>query len=274
MSNEFIPKRTERLTVDTTWFRRLTTPGDRGAHLICFPHAGGAASYFVPLARELAPGVEVLGVQYPGRQDRRSETGVESLVELARLIAQALADSGPERPFAFFGHSMGALVAFETARHLRRLGSIGPVRLFASGRAAPDVGPIVSDRHDSDEVLVEHVSRLGGTARKVFDDPDLRAMVLPALRADYRALRSYTWVAEEPLDVPICVLTGAADPVTEVAQAHTWSRHSTAPEHVEVFPGGHFFIDDSLSSVAAVVAAELEAPDDRTESMENLENTV
>ncbi|WP_017584470.1 thioesterase II family protein [Nocardiopsis valliformis] len=260
--------------MDTTWFRRLTTPGDGGTRLICFPHAGGAASYFGPLARELAPEIEVLGVQYPGRQDRRSEAGVESLVELARLIARALADSRPERPFAFFGHSMGALVAFETARHLRRLGSIQPVRLFASGRAAPDIGPIVSDRHDSDEALIEHVGRLGGTARQVFDDPDLRAMVMPAMRADYRALRSYTWVAEEPLDVPICALTGTADPVTEVSQAHTWSRHSTASEHVEVFPGGHFFIDDSLRSVAAVVAAGLEKPDDLTGPMENLENTV
>lgn len=246
--------------MERTWFRRFAPPGDGGVRLICFPHAGGAASYYAPLARSLAPGVEALGVQYPGRQDRRSEPGVEDIVELADRVARALLTPEPDRPYAFFGHSMGALVAYETARHLRGMEAPGPVRLFVSGRVAPDAGPTHADRHEDERALIAHVRALGGTAEAVFDDPDLYAMVMPALRADYRALRSYSWSPGEPLDVPMTLLVGNADPVAPVDQVRAWSGQSTLPSRMEVFPGGHFFLDGAVAEVAGVVSGDLGVP--------------
>lgn len=243
--------------MERTWFRRLAPPVDGDFRLICFPHAGGAAGYYAPLARHLAPRAEVVGVQYPGRQDRRSEPGVRDLVELAGMVARALLRWEPDRPHAFFGHSMGALVAYETARHLRRLRAPGPVRLFVSGRSAPSTGTIHADRHENEEALIAHVRELGGTADAVFDDPELRAMVIPALRADYHALRSYLWVPEEPLDVPMTLLVGEADPVAPVEQVRRWGELSTLPSRMEVFPGGHFFVDESLAKIAELVVDDL-----------------
>ncbi|MFD3686474.1 thioesterase II family protein [Nocardiopsis sp. NPDC058631] len=246
--------------MERTWFRRLAPPVDGGVRLICFPHAGGASSYYVPLARRLtASGVEVAGVQYPGRQDRRSEPGVGDIVELAGMVARALTAQEPDRPYAFFGHSMGALVAYETVRHLVRRGAPPPVRLFVSGRAAPGLGPTAADRHADEEELVAHVRELGGTAEAVFDDPDLRAMVMPALRSDYRALRTYAWAPGEPVKVPMTMLVGNADPVAPVDLVRSWSGHSALPARMEVFAGGHFFLDHALEEVAELVVADLDA---------------
>ncbi|MFE3460180.1 thioesterase II family protein [Nocardiopsis aegyptia] len=247
--------------MERTWFRRLAPPVDGGVRLICFPHAGGASSYYVPLARRLADaaGIDVAGVQYPGRQDRRSEPGVGDIVDLAGMVARALAAEESDRPYAFFGHSMGALVAYETTRHLVRRGAPPPVRLFVSGRAAPGVGPTLADQHTDEEDLVAHVRDLGGTAEAVFDDPDLRAMVMPALRSDYRALRTYAWTPGEPLDVPMTMLVGRADPVAPVELVRAWNGHSARPARMEVFEGGHFFIDGALSEVAELVAEDLKA---------------
>lgn len=249
----------ERTYMERTWFRRLAPPVDGDVRLVCFPHAGGAAGYYAPLARHLAPGAEAVGVQYPGRQDRRTEPGVRDIVELSGMVAHALLRQEPDRPYAFFGHSMGALVAYETVRHLRRTEAPGPVRLFVSGRSAPTVGPTHADRHEDEEALIAHVRELGGTADAVFDDPDLRAMVMPALRADYRALRSYSWVPGGPLEVPMTLMVGDADPVAPVEQVRRWGELSTLPPRMEVFPGGHFFIDEALAKVAELVVEDLGA---------------
>lgn len=120
------------------WIRRYHPAPEAAERLVCFPHAGGSASFYLPVSTALSPAVDVLGVQYPGRQDRRHEPGVTSVADLADSITRALADWG-DRPLTFFGHSMGAVVAFEVARRMEGAGG-GPVRLFASGggrRPAP-----------------------------------------------------------------------------------------------------------------------------------------
>lgn len=242
---------------DATWLRRLTPPGPTApeVRLICFPHAGGAAGAFTPLARALAPRVDALGVQYPGRQDRRREPALD-IPGLADRLAEVLAPL-TDLPYALFGHSMGALVAFETADRLRRLTGPGPVHLFLSGRSAPVVGPVQSDRLDSDADLLARIRELGGTSGLVLDDPELTELVLGPLRADYRALRGYTWPGGPPLDRPCTVLTGDADPLVRVTDAAAWARHTTAPTEVRVFPGGHFYLADRAADVARAVTAGL-----------------
>ncbi|MFD3792663.1 thioesterase II family protein [Streptomyces cyaneofuscatus] len=240
------------------WFRRFddpagpVRPGPRAPRLYCFPHAGGAASTFVPLARALTPRLDVLAAQYPGRQDRRRETPIADI----GLLAEALADHVPVQekvPYAFFGHSMGAVLAYEVARILRRRGVTGPAALVLSGRRAPTPEPSAHDGLRTDADILRAVRELGGTTPQVLRDPELREMVMPALRADYRAIGSYTWQPGPPLSVPFTVLVGDRDPVASVTEARAWQDFTTAPAPTHVFDGGHFFLDAHLPRVARTV---------------------
>jgi surfactin synthase thioesterase subunit len=241
--------------IDGTWLRRFGPALDTAVRLICFPHAGGAASAYVSLARALAPEVEVLAVQYPGRQDRRHEAPVEDIDRLADLIAGVL-PTDPARPYALFGHSMGAVVAYETALRVARGAGPAPLRLFASGRGAPSLGPGRSDGLRGDEALTAEIRRLGGS-RGVLDDPELMSMVLPALRSDYRALGAYAWATSQPLDCPVSVLIGDADPLVTPDEAQSWLEHTAGGGSVRVFPGGHFYLDGLAHQVADAIRTDL-----------------
>lgn len=242
--------------MNSTWFRRFTTPGN-GPRLVCFPHAGGSATAYRSLAHALPAHLDVVAVQYPGRQDRYREAPFTALDRLAEALAEELTlmlASDPGRPYALFGHSMGSLVAFETALQLARGTLPGPQRLFVSGRGAPDVPAKARyDLYGDADVLAE-VRRLGGTDQSMLDDPDIMEMVLPALRADYQALGSYRWRAGETLTVPATVLVGDDDPMVTVEEAHTWRAHTSGDVTVKVFPGGHFYLFDHLDAVAAAVS--------------------
>lgn len=244
--------------MSSEWLRRFASPygnsaATSSATLVCFPHAGGAASTYVPLSRALAPDVDVLAVQYPGRQDRRLEQPIADIGELADALAAEIHRELPGT-YAFFGHSMGALLAYEITRRLTDRQAGGPTRLFLSGRGAPALEPGRHDRMRTDADVLAAVRRLGGTTPAVLDDPELRAMVMPALRADYRAIGAYTWQQGEPLDLPFSVYVGNCDPVVSVAQASAWRDFTTATTTVEVFPGGHFYLDGQLPAIAKAVA--------------------
>ncbi|MFE7135046.1 thioesterase II family protein [Streptomyces sp. NPDC057638] len=235
------------------WFRRFGPAAPSGApRLICLPHAGGAASAYLALSRELTPEFDVLAVQYPGRQDRRMEQPVESIHGLVSgLLEELLALDG--RPFAFFGHSMGAVIAYEVTRELERRSEPGPERLFLSGRFAPTPQGGASDRLRTDAQIIAMIRRLGGTVGQVFDDPDLLEMVMPPLRADYRAIGSYTWRAGPLLSVPLTILVGDQDPVVPVEAADAWRGHTRAASELRVLPGGHFYLDQNTDELARTV---------------------
>lgn len=211
---------------------------------------------YKPLAHTLPADFDVLSVQYPGRHDRYREAPFTDLAQLVEAVAEELTHvlaADPERPYALFGHSMGALVAFETARLLAQGELPVPQRLFLSGRGAPDVRTTARyDLYDDTDVLAE-VRRLGGTDQSILDDPDVMEMVLPALRADYRALGTYNWRGGEPLVAPMTVLVGDRDPVVTVEEAQTWREHTSGDVALKVFPGGHFYLFDHLDAVAAAV---------------------
>ncbi|MGW3559179.1 thioesterase II family protein [Streptomyces sp. NPDC000963] len=243
------------------WLRRFPVTAGAGApvgggaecEVVCFPHAGGSASSWRPLALALSPAVDVAAVQYPGRHDRLREAPVEDLHRLADLVAEALGPSDG-RPRALLGHSMGASLAYEVAVRLARLPGGEPDLLVVSGRRAPAAARW-RDRHVpvGDAELVERVKRLGGTDSAVFDEPELLELVLPALRGDYLALASYEDTAGRPLTCPVVGLTGDGDPEATVEEVGAWGEHTSGAFRTRVFAGGHFFLDDHTEEVAALV---------------------
>lgn len=239
------------------WVREFRPAGPDAVTLCCFPHAGGSASYYLPLAAALAPDVRVLAVQYPGRQDRHGEPPVATIAELADRITTALLPH-TERPFAFFGHSMGAILAFEVTR---RLTDRRPAVLFVSGRRAPSCVRDEAVHLLPDDGLLAETRRLDGTAAQLLVDDDLVQLFLPALRADYRAIETYRCVPPDAaVGCPIVALTGVDDPKTSPAEAAAWRRHTTADFRLHRFAGGHFFLADRWSEVATILSGPLSTP--------------
>lgn len=226
-----------------------TTAVDATCELVCFPHAGGSAGYWRPLAVALAPAVEVSAVQYPGRLDRIREAPVEDLHLLADLIAEALGPPG-ERPRALLGHSMGASLAYEVAVRLARLPGGEPRLLVLSGRRAPSAaGRRGENWPRNDTELIARVRRLGGTDPAFFDDPDLLEMALTALRGDYQALAAYEDTQGPLLSCPVVTLTGDRDSEATVEDVQAWKNHTSGDFRTRVFAGGHFFLNDHASEV-------------------------
>ncbi|WDZ86556.1 thioesterase II family protein [Micromonospora cathayae] len=237
------------------WLRTFQPAPAAPVRLVCLPHAGGSASFFVPVARALAPAVEVVAVQYPGRQDRRSEPGIESLVGLADTIATELRALG-DRPLALFGHSMGATVGFEVARLLEEAGS-PPVRLFASGRRAPAQPATGTEFRLDDESILADLRQLSGTDSRVLGDDELLRLAIPTIRADYAATAGYRFTGRLALSCPITVLTGDDDPKLRVDEADDWAQHTTAGYDLHVYPGGHFYLVEQQAAVLALIAERL-----------------
>lgn len=226
------------------------SPGAKAA-LVCFPHAGGAAGYYRPFSAALSPDIDVLAVQYPGRQNRRTEPLAGTIDHLVDDSLEAL-EPWAHRPLSLFGHSMGAVVAYEVARRLTAAGS-PPVTLVVSGRRAP--GDERSDEvhlRDDDGLLAE-VGRLGGTDMRVFESPDMRALLLPTLRADYQAVETYRHTEGPRLSCPVLALAGEADPVASPAEMRHWAARTSAQFDVRGFPGGHFYLADHSEAVTSAV---------------------
>ncbi|MEU8686318.1 alpha/beta fold hydrolase [Streptomyces sp. NPDC048611] len=237
---------------DGLWCRRFHPAPDAGRRLVCFPHAGGSASFYHPVSAALSPGVDVIAVQYPGRQDRRREPAIDDIRLLADRIAEALG-AWSDRPLTFFGHSMGALVAFEVARRLERDGD-GPVRLFASGRRAPSAYRDEQVHRQDDDGLVAELRALSGTDSRLLDDDEMLRMVLPALRNDYKAVETYRSEPAAVVRCPVTVLVGDEDPKTTLDEAGAWDTHTTGGFDLRVFPGGHFYLADRPDEVMTVLS--------------------
>ncbi|MFF2520966.1 thioesterase II family protein [Streptomyces liangshanensis] len=226
------------------------------ARLLCFPHAGGSASAYLPLSTAVGGTAETLVVQYPGRHDRFAEPFAERLGDVVDAVVAGLPEDGG-RPLVLFGHSMGALLAYETARRLESEGR-GPVALFVSGREGPEF-PLRLRLPDppSDDDLVAEMRLLSGTEDELLSNPEILQLALPPLRADYAMLFAHTHRPGPALRCPVVALTGDSDPRVSVERVQAWERETGGPFERHVLPGGHFFLGDHLPYVADLVAGVL-----------------
>ncbi|MFJ1652175.1 thioesterase II family protein [Streptomyces sp. NPDC088337] len=242
------------MTVPSPWLKRIGGPAQAEGgtpELVCFPHSGGAASWYRPLAAELGDDILTVAVQYPGRQERHDEPAITDLHELANRTAEALGNADAGVPRIFFGHSMGAILAYEVAQ---RLGERGPAALLASGRPAPDRVRLTTSYLLDDAALAEQISWLGGTTKELLDDPEMRSLLLPVIRSDYRASETYRpRPGCGPLGCSLIALGGDGDPVAPLDDVRAWSRHTTGPFRLELLPGGHFYLLDHWAAIAGLV---------------------
>jgi pyochelin biosynthesis protein PchC len=240
-------------TVDSeAWINRFHPAPEGTPRLVCFPHAGGSSSFYHPVSQALHPDVDVLALQYPGRQDRRLEEPVRDIHALADLVTAALRpwSSGP---LAFFGHSMGAILAYEVALRLQQENGTGPDVLFASGRRAPSTTRVEGVHKRDDDGVVRELKKLAGTEAALLADEELMRMILPAIRADYEAIETYAPRPGPRLTCPVTVLVGDNDPQVTLAEAQTWQDHTTGPFDMKTFTGGHFYLTAHQREVIALI---------------------
>jgi len=235
-------------------------PNPRAAlRLFCLPYAGGGPQIYYKWSAALPATVEVCPVQLPGRASRLAERPFTSLSHLVHALATALA---PQlgKPFAVFGHSLGALLGFELARQIRRAYGLQPAHLFVSACTAPQEQRVRSPIHGLPEpAFLEEVRRLNGTPREVLEMPELLEMIIPVLRADFALIETYSFVAEGPLDCSITAFGGLQDDLTTREQLEAWREQTNASFAVRMLPGDHFFVNTAQPSLLRILHAELDA---------------
>jgi medium-chain acyl-[acyl-carrier-protein] hydrolase len=228
--------------------------------LVCFPYAGGRGEIFADWSLGLPHGCEVAAVAYPGRGARLDDPPVTSAGELAAAAAEAVR-RGVEEPFAFFGHSMGALIAFETARELRRTGGPLPTLLAVAGQGGPQL-PVEGEPVHAlpDDELLATLREMGGTPDEVLASEPLMNAVLPALRGDFEVCETYRYADEEPLPCPILALAATRDSEAAVEDVERWREQTSADFRLRTFGGGHFFLETAQPALLQCLAEELGSP--------------
>jgi medium-chain acyl-[acyl-carrier-protein] hydrolase len=244
------------LMTRSPWLPFGTAPG-AAIRLLCLPHAGGGATIYRAWGSGFPATVGVCPVQPPGREKRRREPPLASAEEVASLLAAEVMKA-VRPPYAIFGHSTGALCAFELARQIRRLGGPGPVHLFVSGRRAPQ---LPMQRTQLSGLTVDELAavlrRLGGTPEAVLAQRDVLQLLQPLLVADFAVNEAYTYRPEPPLAVPITAFAATQDRAGDPGQMASWKEQTRTSFAVHTLSGGHFAVFDHAEEVASRIAAEL-----------------
>jgi len=242
-----------------SWFVTLKPNPRARLRLFCFPYAGSGVMIYHNWAEQLPSDVEVYLARLPGREGRLREAPLTRLTQLVHLLN---AEIRPllNKPFAFFGHSMGAVIAFELARILRRESGIEPQHLFISGRRAPQLPrdePITY--HLPETEFIEAVRNLNGTPTEVLDHPELMNLMIPLLRADFEVCQTYSYVPGAPLSCDMTIFGGLQDPDVPRESLVGWSEQTTGACSVRMLPGDHFFLHSSQALLLRVISRELQS---------------
>jgi surfactin synthase thioesterase subunit/glycosyltransferase involved in cell wall biosynthesis len=225
------------------WFPNAESA--QGLRLFCFPNAGGGTSLFRTWPEQLAPSISICPARLPARESRFDEPSITRMEPLVHALADAITPY-VDVPYALFGHSMGAIVAFELCRELRRRERLLPKTLIVSSARAPKFRRGHTPQPDpTDAELIADLSRLEGTPREVLDNPDLLRVLLPALRADTILYRNYIYTVEPPLPIDIHACGGQSDPNVTTSHLEPWSLETTGSFDLTQFPGGHFYLQSA-----------------------------
>ncbi|WP_405180880.1 alpha/beta fold hydrolase [Nocardia sp. NBC_01377] len=242
------------------WIVPMIGASGPAARLVFFPHAGGSVNFYLPLARLLSISASISGIQYPGRQERRAEPGLEDLTAIADHAYDALTRAFDE-PLILFGHSMGAIAAFETARRYARDGRHDVAALVVSGRAAPDVNHSAGLELLNDDDMIAALIAQSAIDAALIREPDVREMILAPLRTDYRAVGRYRHAGEDRLECPVLAYWGDRDPATPPADIPGWEKYTTGTFSTRSFDGGHFFVNELRTDVAHRLSQDLQGID-------------
>jgi len=239
------------------WIVRYHQNEQTRLRLFCFPYAGGGASIFRSWRDALPEEVEVCGIQLPGRENRLGEAAYTRMAPQLQALADAILPY-LDKPFAFYGHSMGALVSFELARLLRRTYDKHPVRLYLAAYRAPHLpNPNIKIYHLPSEVF-KVVLRADGIPEKILQNEELMQAMLPTLRADFELCDTYQHKEEAPLTCPFLIFGGLEDVRVRMADLEAWSIHSSATCSLAMLPGSHFFLHSAQDLLLAAIARDLE----------------
>ncbi|MBM7845956.1 thioesterase II family protein [Herpetosiphon giganteus] len=240
------------------WFPYRAARQNPQLKLFCFAFAGGAASLFRTWPLKLPDWVEVVAVQLPGRESRLREPLYTDLMSLVNDLGQVLA---PElnQPFAFFGHSLGAMISFELARELRRLQVAQPSWLWLSARRAPqllDTSPRIA--HLSKQAFTEHmIQHYQGIPPEVAREPELMNLFVPIMHADIQMVETYAYADQPALDCPLTVIGGIDDPTMTMAHLSPWRQQTSKRFNLRQVPGDHFFVRNQPDLLLQIINEEL-----------------
>ncbi|HTK10956.1 MAG TPA: thioesterase domain-containing protein [Ktedonobacteraceae bacterium] len=227
--------------------------------LFCLPYAGGSASIYRQWPELLPPQIDVWPLQLPGRENRLQEPAIHQMSEMIAMLVSVMRPY-LDVPYAFFGHSMGAGIAFELVHALVQEQCIPPLHLFVSGRRAPQMPQREEMIHALPEpAFVEKLRDMEGTPEEVLQNTELLQLVLPALRADFTLSETYSRIASDPLTIPISAYGGLQDKDVTRADLLGWQQQTRAAFKLRFFPGNHFFLHSARKALVEALTRELSA---------------
>lgn len=242
--------------ISQRWFRSGPLPGTR-LRIICFPYAGGGASIYRPWIEIAPPGMQICGVELPGREGRYNESlprDMESIVQQLALAVEPFLDC----PYVLFGHSLGAFLAFELARELRRRDQQPPVRFFASACRAPHLPSRSENIHQlGDKQFLERLARISGMAPLLEQSGEMLKLLMPILRADFRLSETYQHRTEPRFVFPITAIGGRQDMLVVPGDLVAWHLQTTGTFRLRILAGGHLFLRSSPEQVFHILSEEL-----------------
>jgi surfactin synthase thioesterase subunit len=239
------------------WFRRSGPTGESAVlRLFCFPYAGGSAAYFRDWRLRLPPGVEVMAVQLPGREDRFTEPPFREIWALAEAVADAMTGE-LDLPYACFGISMGARVALAVSYVVRERGLRQPEQMFVASSCAPSRGTPVRGWNEPDEMLIAYLRELGGTAAEVLDSTELLDVYLPVVRADLAVVATCPSRIGPPLAMPLRAFAGVDDTQAPPEYMRDWHRETSVAFNLTVVSGGHFFDSAGTAKMINQIVSDL-----------------
>jgi medium-chain acyl-[acyl-carrier-protein] hydrolase len=244
--------------MDKDWIVWPRKNDSAAMRLFCFPYAGVGASAYRSWVEAAGPELELGLVQYPGRENRLREQPFSHIGNLVSALIDGITAS-IDRPFAFYGHSLGGRIAFEVVRELRRRGQDLPSCLFVGASHAPQLPWPYSPLHELEEdaFLAGIQNRYGGVPRAILDDPELRALLIPTLRADVQLLETYIYTPEPPLACDIAVFGGTEDHTVPGSALEAWRKQTSRAFSLRILPGTHFFLQPERQALISAIAAQL-----------------